>query len=124
VKRGKLESEARPHARHMRTNATDAERLLWRYLRDRRLRQFKFRRQQPLGPFIVDFVCFEARVVIEADGGQHQEQAAYDEVRTRYLQARGYRVLRFWNNDILQCRDAVLETIVRALARPHPGPPP
>ena len=78
MKRGRMELEIRPRARRMRHDATDAERLLWRLLRDRRLRGFKFRRQQPLGPFIVDFVCFETRLIIEADGGQHQGQAAYD----------------------------------------------
>lgn len=115
MKRGRMEFEMRPRARKMRREATDAERLLWRYLRDRRLCGFKFRRQQPLGPFIVDFVCFEARLIVEADGGQHDVQREYDAARTEYLRARGYHVVRVWNNDVLQNREAVIEMILRAL---------
>jgi len=79
------------------------------------LRGFKFRRQHRLGPFVADFVCIEHRLVIEADGGQHADNAA-DERRTAWLEARGWRVLRFWNNDILTNTEGVQESIVRALA--------
>jgi very-short-patch-repair endonuclease len=88
-------------ARALRSNMTDAERRLWQQLKRRQVATVKFRRQQPIGPFIVDFVCFERRVIIEVDGGQHAEKVADDERRTRWLEAQGYRVLRFWNNDVL-----------------------
>ena len=124
VKRGPEDAAGRVHARKMRRALTESERVLWFCLRDRRLCGFKFRRQQPIGPFIVDFVCFEARLVVEADGGQHCVQRVYDASRTRYLQALGYRVVRVWNNEILQQREAVLEMILRALRSPHPNPLP
>ena len=106
-------------ARHLRRESTDAERLLWFHLRDRRLGA-KFRRQQPVGPFIVDFLSVEAAVIVEVDGSQHQE--AVDAGRTRFLERRGYRVLRFWNNDVLGNIGGVLEVIATALgeAPPHP----
>jgi very-short-patch-repair endonuclease len=102
--------------RELRATTTDAERRLWAALRARRLRGFKFRRQHRLGPFIADFVCIEHRLVIEADGGQHVESAG-DARRTAWLEARGWRVLRFWNNDILANTEGVQEAILRALAQ-------
>ncbi|HVA13901.1 MAG TPA: endonuclease domain-containing protein, partial [Stellaceae bacterium] len=99
---------------------TDAERRLWSVLRDRRLAGFKFRRQHRLGSFIVDFVCFEHRLIVEADGGQHSDNA-YDERRTIWLERRGWRVIRFWNNDILANTHGVQEEILRQLrGDPHP----
>ena len=102
-------------ARHLRRNQTDVERQLWQLLRDRRLEGFKFRRQHPIGPYFADFACIAGRLVVEADGGQHLDQAAYDRTRTRFLEASGFRVIRFWNHEILQARDAVLEEVLRVL---------
>lgn len=119
-----MPSGDRYRARSLRQIATDAERRLWAHLRDRRLANFKFRRQQPIGRYIVDFVCFEAQIVVEADGSQHQAQGAYDSMRTEYLASRGYRVLRFWNNDMLARTGIVLDVIHQALMTPHPNPLP
>jgi very-short-patch-repair endonuclease len=103
---------------------TDAERRLWSALRDRRLRGFKFRRQRPCGPFIPDFACLEHRIAIEADGGQHGDSKT-DARRTAWLERRGWRVLRFWNNDVLSNTEGVAEMILAALRdeRPHPPSP-
>jgi very-short-patch-repair endonuclease len=98
-------------ARQLRVDATDAERRLWAVLRDRRLGGFKFRRQHRLGPFIVDFICFECRLIIEADGGQHADNK-YDERRTAWLEQRGWRVVRYWNTDILANIEGVQEMIL------------
>jgi very-short-patch-repair endonuclease len=92
----------RIRVRQLRTDPTAAERVLWRHLRLRQLDGYKFRRQQPLGPYIADFVCFEKCLIIELDGGQHSERVVYDTERTTWLQARGYRVLRFWNHQIFR----------------------
>ena len=105
---------ASQHARQLRQRMTDAELLLWRHLRSRRLDGHKFRRQHPIGPYIVDFVHLQARLIIEADGSQHLGNA-HDRQRDAWLQAQGYRVLRFWNNDILQHPDTVLAAIWQAL---------
>ena len=102
-------------ARQLRNAATDAERHLWRHLRGEQLGGFKFRRQYPLAGYIVDFVCIPARLVLELDGGQHQEAVSYDVARTRAIEALGYRVLRFWNDDVLLRTDAVLEEVLRNL---------
>src|SRR4029079_12797034 len=93
-------------AQRLRREMTDAERKLWSVLRNRKLNGAKFRRQQPLGPYIADFVCQECRLIIEADGGQHADNAS-DARRTAFLESVGYRVLRFWNNDILTNLDGV-----------------
>jgi very-short-patch-repair endonuclease len=101
---------------------TDAEKKLWQMLRAKRLEDFKFRRQQPIGPFIVDFVCQSEQLVIEADGSQHADSP--DDVRrTEWLEARGYRVLRFWNGDVLRRPDDVVMTIYRTLTAPSPRSP-
>ena len=102
-------------ARALRNNLTDAERRLWQKLKRRQIATLKFRRQQPIGAFIVDFVCFERRVIVEVDGGQHAEQVPYDEQRTRWLEAQGYLVLRFWNNDVLANTEAVAQAILDAV---------
>jgi very-short-patch-repair endonuclease len=106
-------------ARDLRKNATDAERLLWSRLRRQQMDSFKFRRQHSVGPYICDFACLEARVVVELDGSQHLEESDRDVRRDSFLRSKGFRVLRFWNNDVLLRTNAVLETIYRALHLPH-----
>jgi very-short-patch-repair endonuclease len=101
-------------SRRLRVDQTDAETKLWNSLRSRQLYGLKFVRQQPIGRYICDFVCREKLVVIEVDGGQHAD-SKQDEVRDRYLRDKGYRVLRFWNNDVLENLDGVLETIASSL---------
>ncbi|HEU4857931.1 MAG TPA: DUF559 domain-containing protein [Rhodanobacteraceae bacterium] len=112
-------------ARRLRRDMTDAERRLWHYLRRRQLLGFRFRRQFPIGPYIVDFACLEAKLVIEVDGSQHFD-AAGDIARTQRLHEHGCRVLRFWNNDVLIRTQQVLAAIHDALGAvgPHPGLPP
>jgi very-short-patch-repair endonuclease len=100
--------------RRLRSRQTDAERKLWFAVRDRRLSGFKFVRQEAIGPFIVDFVCREKRLIVEVDGGQHSENAD-DIARDAFLAREGYRVMRFWNNDVLSNRDGVLTVILEAL---------
>ena len=102
-----------PHAARLRREATDAERLLWGSLRNRGLMGRKFRFQATIEPFVVDFLCAEARLIIEVDGSQHNETV--DAGRTRFLEGEGYRILRFWNNDVLANLDGVLEAIAAAL---------
>jgi very-short-patch-repair endonuclease len=102
-------------ARGLRALSTEAEKRLWAHLRGRRLDGWKFRRQCWLGPFIADFVCIEARLVIEADGGQHADAVAYDAKRSLWLAGEGFRVLRFWNADVLTNTDGVLSAILAAL---------
>jgi len=109
------------NAKRLRRELTDAEKKLWRLLRSRQLCRAKFRKQQPIGPYIVDFVCLEARLIIEADGGQHA-QSEQDVSREVWLNSRGYRVLRFWNPDIFGNIDGVLQLIAEALKTPHPAP--
>jgi very-short-patch-repair endonuclease len=108
------------HARALRRNQTEAERHLWRFLRNRRLLGFKFRRQHPIGPYFADFACAERRLVVELDGSQHLTFAAEDVRRTRALQRLGYRVVRFWNDDALLRTAQVLDAIVAALHLPSP----
>ena len=103
-------------ARALRRDMTDAERRLWAALRHRRLRHLKFRRQHPLGPFIVDFACIEHRLIVEADGGPHADSDD-DARRTALLESRGWRVLRFWNNDILANPEGVQEAILQVIRR-------
>jgi very-short-patch-repair endonuclease len=110
-------------ARRMRSEPTDAENKLWWLLRSRKLGGFKFRRQVPLGNYILDFYCHEARLVVEADGGQHDDPTgqSYDARRTVYLQSQGIRVLRFWDNEVLTQTEAVREMIYRELTQEVPG---
>ena len=110
-------------ARTLRMNMTDAEKCLWAVLRGRRLRGYKFRRQRPVGPYILDFVCIEYRLVIEADGGQHADNAQ-DDVRTAWLAKAGWRVIRFWKNDILSNSEGVQETILQTLETLNVEPSP
>src|SRR5262249_55306504 len=109
-------------ARALRARMTDAERKLWFALRDRRFANFKFRRQVPVGPFIADFICCTARVVVEVDGGQHAD-ASTDHRRDRWFAANDFLVLRFWNNDVLSNLEGVLTSILHALREhtPHPA---
>jgi very-short-patch-repair endonuclease len=109
-------------AKRLRREMTDAERKLWSVLRNSQLADAKFRRQQPIGPFIADFVCQSARLIVEADGGQHVHGES-DNRRTAFLEGKGYRVLRFWNNDILENLDGVAQVIAAPLATPHPAQP-
>ena len=112
-------------AQLLRKNQTDAERQLWRYLRNKQLAGFKFRRQHKIGVYIVDFVCPEKSLIVELDGGQHLEQFAYDLKRTGYLQLEGYQVIRFWNNEVINELEMVLEEIIRKLeGLPSPRPSP
>lgn len=114
--------ESRQFAKQLRRTMTDAEHRLWKLVRAHRLDGEKFRRQQPIGSYIVDFVHFGARVVVEADGGQHV-QSSHDAARDAWLMHQGFRVLRFWNDDILLHTDAVLESIWKALREGAPSPP-
>jgi len=109
----------------MRGGATDAESALWKRLRAGRLLGCKFKRQQPIENYIVDFVCFEQKLIVEVDGGQHTglPVAGADAERTRWLEGRGFRVLRFWNDEALTRADDVLEAIIAAL-RANPSPQP
>ena len=110
-----------PRASTLRRNMTDAERRMWHHLRNRQLGGHKFKRQWSLGPYIVDFCCIERRVVVEVDGGQHAPQR--DGRRTTDLNAMGYRVVRFWNNDVLENTEGVLMSLLAELG-PHPHPDP
>jgi very-short-patch-repair endonuclease len=110
-------------ARGLRKHSTDTEVHLWRYLRDRQIEGFKFRRQQPIGMYVVDFVNLEKNVVIELDGGQHARDPS-DKIRDEWLRAEGYKVLRFWDNQVLSNLEGVLENIRNALLTPHPAPLP
>ena len=108
-------------AKTLRQNSTDAERKLWTRLRDRQLLGFKFVRQQPIGPYIADFACREADLVVELDGGQHAESAR-DVERTEALTQHGYQVMRFWNNDVLTNLEGTLQMLAERLNKaPSPG---
>ena len=106
----------------MRRDSTDTERILWARLRRRTLDGIKFRRQHPLGPYVLDFYCEEARIGIELDGGGHAEvdQRSRDQRKDRYAEERGILILRFWNTDVLQNLDGVLERILEAVRPPSP----
>ena len=108
------------NARQLRGTQTNAENLLWLILRSRRFCGFKFRRQHPIGRYILDFYCHECRLAVELDGGGHadEDQAAYDSERTKELEGAGIRVLRFWNNDVLRNTESVLEALHEALVSP------
>jgi len=108
-------------SRRLRRDATDAERRLWYRLRSRQIGGAKFVRQDPIGPYVVDFVCRERRLIIEVDGGQHATDKR-DAVRDHWLAERGYRVLRFWNNDVLANTDGVIESILAALSDAESNP--
>ena len=100
-------------ARQLRRDSTQAELTLWKHIRSRQLAGWKFRRQVPLGRYVVDFVCLERKLIVEIDGGHHQDQADDDE-RTEWLESRGFRVLRFWNNEVLGQTETVAQVILEA----------
>jgi len=110
-------------AKILRKTSTKAERLLWRYLRAKRLEGYKFRRQEPIGNYIVDFVCFEKRIVIEVDGSQHQIETDKDTIRDEWLRKQGFKVLRFWNNEVLRNMEGVYE-VIKESCLSHPPPTP
>jgi len=110
-----MADEPLERARELRRLQTDAEQWIWSKLRNRRFVSFKFRRQVPLGPFIVDFACFDRRLIVELDGGQHTQQQEYDCRRTAWLASQGFRVVRIWNHEVWQDADAVEELLWRAL---------
>ena len=112
-----------PLAKTLRKNQTEAEKIIWRQLRSKGLSGLKFRRQQPIGDYIVDFVCLEKKLIIEVDGGQHAE-SENDQKRDAWLQSEGYTVLRFWNNDVLGNVEGVMEMIYRNCGAPSPQSPP
>jgi len=107
------------HSRHLRNNPTDVERLLWQHLRKKQMMGLKFRRQQPVDNYIVDFICLENKLIIEVDGGQHSLQKDGDGKRDAYLKKNGSKVLRFWNNEVLENMEGVLEKI-RSHCLGHP----
>lgn len=109
---------ANEHARALRRQLTNAERKLWSILRQRQLDGLKFRRQVPIGPYIADFVCLERRLIIEVDGGQHAVAMDEDAARTDWLRAQDFRIIRFWNNDVLGNVDGVRTTICEAVKTP------
>jgi very-short-patch-repair endonuclease len=104
----------------LRNRPTDAEQFLWKYLRLKQMEGLKFRRQQPIDNYIVDFICLEKRIIIEVDGGQHATQKDDDTVRDKYLRQQGFHVLRFWNNEVLQNINGVLEIIRERCLSPAP----
>jgi len=110
-------------AKDLRKNSTEAEKLLWTNLKRRQLEEFKFRRQQPIGLYVVDFVNFERKIVIEIDGGQHAVEKEKDRERDRWLREQGFEILRFWNNEVLGNIEEVLEVIRKRLLSPSPTPP-
>lgn len=115
------------YAIELRNNATDVERLLWRRLKNSQLEGVKFRRQQPIERCIADFISFEKKIAIELDGGQHSENICYDTERDACLKANGFTVLRFWNNEVIENIDGVLEVIREHCLKvnhPTPRPPP
>ena len=114
------------NAKNLRSQQTDAEQRLWHQLRAHRFMGLKFKRQKPVGRYIVDFVCIKYQLIIEVDGGQHIDQMEYDDERTAWLESEGFRVLRFWNHEVLQEMDGVLEQIRQAvveIATPSPPAP-
>jgi very-short-patch-repair endonuclease len=111
----KLPEDIRAYAREMRSRMTDAETLLWMLLRNRRIAGAKFRRQHPVGRYILDFYCDENKLGIELDGGQHGEAVKYDQKRDEWLRIQGIKVLRFWNNQMLAETEAVMEAIYLAI---------
>jgi very-short-patch-repair endonuclease len=110
----------------LRANQTDAERALWKKLRGLKSEGFHFRRQAPIGNYIADFACHSALLVIEVDGGQHAEAKgiARDDARTAWLESQGYRIIRFWNNDVLGNIEGVMIEVMDSLVSPHPYPSP
>ncbi|WP_239988711.1 endonuclease domain-containing protein [Paramagnetospirillum kuznetsovii] len=121
----KLDNRLKKNARALRSDPTETEKRLWRLLRRGSLDGYRFRRQHPVHPYILDFACLAAKLAVEADGGQHCESSR-DHARTAFLERAGWRVLRFWNNEILENEAGVLRHILDMLRErcPHPSPPP
>jgi very-short-patch-repair endonuclease len=117
-----LKNRFTTQAKQLRKNSTDAERLLWSKLRYKQIDGYKFRRQQPIGPYIVDFANFQKKLIIELDGGQHSESKAEDLKRDEFLKTQGFSVLRFWNNELFENLEGVLHEIRKKLETPSPGP--
>jgi very-short-patch-repair endonuclease len=118
----RIKPQLTTHARSLRGDMTEAEKKLWQAIRSNQIENCRFRRQHPIDPYIADFACIDKRVVIELDGGQHQDQETYDERRTEHMQAQGWKVVRFWNNDVLNNLDGVLTRIVEILTAEPPSP--
>jgi len=112
------------NAKSLRSNQTEAEQRLWYHLRANRFMGLKFKRQKPIGNYIVDFVCLEQKLVIEVDGGQHAEQVAYDRQRDEWLRSQGFTVLRFWNNEVTQQLEGVLAQMRDTIITLSPAPLP
>jgi very-short-patch-repair endonuclease len=111
-------------AKDLRRDSTETEQVLWKYLRAKRLDGSKFRRQELIGKFIVDFVCYENKLIIELDGGQHREQKERDSERDAWLESQGFKVLRFWNNEVMRDIEAVMKVIRQNLNSPSTQPLP
>ncbi len=126
----RIPTHIKTFSRQLRSELTEAESHLWQHLRARQVRGKKFRRQHPVGKYILDFACIEARLAIEVDGGQHSEMQNQDNVRTAWLETQGWKVVRFWNNEVLQNIEGVLEEVFNALSvdksdvTPPPQPSP
>lgn len=119
----RINQTTKKNSRSLRREMTDAEQLLWRHLRMQQIGGCKFRRQHPLGRYILDFVCLEAALVVEVDGGQHAENEEQDLLRTMFLSQQGLHVLRFWNNDVLKDIESVKQVIWNALGKVGTEPP-
>jgi very-short-patch-repair endonuclease len=117
-----MNSMSRDFAKQLRQNMTPEEWKLWQLVKAKRLAGAKFRRQVPIGPYVADFVCVSARLIVELDGSQHGDRIEADAERTRHLEARGYRVLRFWNNDVMANLDGVIRSIELALRQKPTSP--
>lgn len=111
-----MKLDANKKAKQLRRDQTDAEKMLWGKLRDRRLKGYKFRRQVPIGPYIADFVCMEVRLIVEVDDGQHVDQVARDQEREKFLRGESYKTVRYWNNEVLGNLDGVLTTLTLTLS--------
>ena len=116
----RIRAITKQHTRNLRREMTDAEKLLWRHLRMEQIGCYKFRRQHPLGNYIADFVCMEASLVLEVDGGQHAESADNDAIRTQWLETKGLHVMRFWNNEVLNNIEGVKLAIWNYLSKLQP----
>ncbi|MFZ2054759.1 MAG: DUF559 domain-containing protein [Candidatus Aminicenantales bacterium] len=117
----KLNSYPKDFARSLGKESTNVEKLLWRQLRAKRLLGLKFRRQEPIGKYIVDFVCYEKKIIIELDGGQHSEYEEKDQKRDEWFRSEGFKILRFWNNDVISQTEEILEIIAKkCLESPSP----
>ena len=110
------------HAKQMRSEQTPAEKILWEYLRAHRFHNLKFKRQKPMGCYIVDFICMEKYLIVELDGVHHLQQQEYDTERSKWFQAQGFRVLRFWNHEVLNDIAVVLSNIASVALSPAPSP--